>query len=328
MSVSARFSLAVIAFVLISGHFTDSASAARLSQAKSFTFLLQADKWAPNPQAAASRLASLNRDIIVIDYSFDGSDARKWTPAQIKQMKMSPSGKTRPVIAYISIGEAENYRHYWKSHWDPDNDGKPARSAPNFLLTLNPNWSGNYKVKFWNSQWQSIVRNNLKTIQSQGFDGIYLDIVDAFEFFEFAPDTGKWHDHKVNPETGNTYRTDMIHWVQSIARFTRSTHPDFLIIPQNALQLLESPHYRNIISAVGSEDLWTNGSSIQPIDARKFKSSLLTHAQNHHIPILLIEYCQDSPMQAVAIKMSRQLGASLLFTDRALKTSGKAVIFD
>ncbi|HEC89701.1 MAG TPA: hypothetical protein ENI44_03860, partial [Thermoplasmatales archaeon] len=52
----------------------------------------------------------------------------------------------------------------------------------------NPNWPGCYKVKYWYPEWQSIIYGNndsyLKKILDAGFDGVYLDVIDAFEYFE------------------------------------------------------------------------------------------------------------------------------------------------
>jgi cysteinyl-tRNA synthetase len=52
----------------------------------------------------------------------------------------------------------------------------------------NPEWEGNYKVKYWEKEWQDIIFGNedsyLQKILDAGFDGVYLDIIDAFEYFE------------------------------------------------------------------------------------------------------------------------------------------------
>jgi len=49
-------------------------------------------------------------DLVVIDYSADGSAAGEFTAAQIAALKHSPGGE-KIVLAYMSIGEAENYRY-------------------------------------------------------------------------------------------------------------------------------------------------------------------------------------------------------------------------
>ena len=56
------------------------------------------------------------------------------------------------------------------------------------MAAENPDWPGNYKVKYWNEEWQGLIYKNqdsyLNKIMAAGFDGVYLDIIDAFEYFE------------------------------------------------------------------------------------------------------------------------------------------------
>lgn len=56
------------------------------------------------------------------------------------------------------------------------------------MAAENPDWPGNYKVKYWNEDWQKLIYKNndsyLNKISTAGFDGVYLDIIDAFEYFE------------------------------------------------------------------------------------------------------------------------------------------------
>ena len=84
------------------------------------------------------------------------------------------------IVAYMSIGEAEDYRYYWKPSWKINN--------PSFIVSSNPSWPGNYKVQYWDSTWQSIIFGNddsyTKKILSAGFDGVYLDIIDGYSYFE------------------------------------------------------------------------------------------------------------------------------------------------
>jgi len=43
-------------------------------------------------------------------------------------------------------------------------------------------------VKYWDKEWQQIIYGTpgayLDRILKAGFDGVYLDLVDAFEYFE------------------------------------------------------------------------------------------------------------------------------------------------
>ena len=58
----------------------------------------------------------------------------------------------------------------------------------NFRFSENPAWRGNYKVRYWDAGWRAILFGSpgsyLDQIISRGFDGVYLDIIDAFEYFE------------------------------------------------------------------------------------------------------------------------------------------------
>jgi cysteinyl-tRNA synthetase, unknown class len=120
-------------------------------------------------------LAESGFDLIVMDYEdFDGP----YTPAEISTLKQK-SGAI--LLAYISIGEAEDYRFYWDPDWDK------KRNQPDWIEGENPDWKGNYLVRFWVDQWQQIIfgtdSSYLDKIISQGFDGVYLDKIDSYEDF-------------------------------------------------------------------------------------------------------------------------------------------------
>lgn len=48
-------------------------------------------------------------DLVIMDYSREGSDEEKFTADEISALKDSPGGQKR-LLSYMSIGEAENYR--------------------------------------------------------------------------------------------------------------------------------------------------------------------------------------------------------------------------
>ena len=72
-------------------------------------------------------------ELMVMDYSADGSNDGKFTREDILQIRNS--GKK--AICYISIGEAEDYRYYWDSNWDSDGNGEPDPGAPAWLGSVN-----------------------------------------------------------------------------------------------------------------------------------------------------------------------------------------------
>ena len=50
---------------------------------------------------------------IIIDYSQDSRDAGRYARQALEGLR-KPGGK---VLGYLSIGEAESYRFYWKPEW-------------------------------------------------------------------------------------------------------------------------------------------------------------------------------------------------------------------
>ncbi|UCB46234.1 MAG: endo alpha-1,4 polygalactosaminidase [Spirochaetota bacterium] len=147
-----------------------------LSDAQNFLYLLDPGSFESKGRYL-SALKATDYDVIIMD-AFFGDDII--ISSDVASLKKKPGGSARLVIAYMSIGEAEDYRYYWKSSW--------AKKPPSWLEEENPDWLGNYKVRYWNPEWQAIVFGRsdayLDRIVSAGFDGVYLDIIDAFEYFE------------------------------------------------------------------------------------------------------------------------------------------------
>lgn len=315
-----------IVIVLISIAFGNSNLFAQHDDAKdsfnpdSMAYVLQAEGLGDR-NTAVEKLAGCDRDLVVIDYAFFGDEQSRWSREEVDRIRAGKPG--RNVLAYLSIGEAGTYRFYWKETWDADNDGKPDADAPAWLLNANPDWPDNFKVHYWDREWQQNVIQHLDEIIEQGFDGVYLDIVDAFEFFEHDVEKDQWIDHRPNPQTNNTYRQDMTSWVTRIASHARQSKPNFLVVPQNGVQLLESDDYRQIISAVGVEDLFTNGNRKQKRDEVKYRMQFIAHAVQAQKPVFLIEYGKKATARQHSIANASEAKLKLLLTDRPLKTLGE-----
>ena len=165
----------------------------KLTDAKNFLFLLNAENYMKGDSCGKNVVSALQKtdyDILIIDPFIDAAAGITYSFSQIDSLKKKASGGKRLVIAYLSIGEAEAYRDYWKTSWVTSN-GILTKQAPFWLCELNLDWAGenpqlegNYKVKYWDFEWQKIVFDYLEKIVAAGFDGVYLDIIDAFEYFE------------------------------------------------------------------------------------------------------------------------------------------------
>ncbi|KGO86595.1 hypothetical protein Q765_10245 [Flavobacterium rivuli WB 3.3-2 = DSM 21788] len=147
-----------------------------LSQAKNFLYLINPEGYATKA-AFINAVTATNYDAVIMDLFLENE---QFTAAEIAQLRNKANGGKRLVICYMSIGEAEDYRYYWQDGW--------ANNRPDWIAAENPDWPGNYKVKYWNDEWQGIIYKNtdsyLSKITTAGFDGVYLDIIDAFEYFE------------------------------------------------------------------------------------------------------------------------------------------------
>lgn len=291
-------------------------------QPKSMAYVLQADRLADNRAEVVQKLAACGRDVVVLDANYNTGDGGNWTRQELQTIRSGQEG--RRVVAYVSIGEAEDYRSYWQKSWDANKDGRPDAAAPKFLNIENPDWKGNYRVRYWQAEWQQIMLPAVDRVVAQGFDGIYLDIVDAFEFYECDPVTKEWQDHKKNPETGRTYLQDMIRWVSAIAKRARDKNAAFLVIPQNASTLLDDADYRQMISGIGVEDLFVDGKKLRSEKAMSYVTGFLDKLRADNKPVLVIDYPRSTAVREGAFGPASQKGYTLLLTDRELTTLGES----
>ncbi|MCD4817502.1 MAG: endo alpha-1,4 polygalactosaminidase [Candidatus Cloacimonetes bacterium] len=173
--VASERDLNVIPFYPIIPYNNNAININSLANSKNFLYLINSDNFT-SKQDFINTVSNTNYDVIIMDMFFNDEE---FTSAEIGQLKQKEIG-TRLVISYMSIGEAENYRYYWQTDWEND--------KPDWLGTENPDWEGNFKVQYWDSDWQDIIYGNddsyLRKILDAGFDGVYLDIIDAFEYYE------------------------------------------------------------------------------------------------------------------------------------------------
>ncbi|MBN2289690.1 MAG: endo alpha-1,4 polygalactosaminidase [Candidatus Glassbacteria bacterium] len=148
-----------------------------LEEAKNFLYLLNPGAYITR-QSFIESISGTDFDVVITDLFYEGTD--ELTPGEVASLKVKANGGSRLVIAYMSIGEAEDYRYYWQEGWEA--------APPSWLAEENPDWPGNFKVRYWDEDWKEIIFGNpgsyLQKIIDTGFDGVYLDIIDAFEFFE------------------------------------------------------------------------------------------------------------------------------------------------
>jgi cysteinyl-tRNA synthetase len=214
--------------------------AMQLSGVKSWLLLLNNDL---KPEIVA-RIAGSDHDMVVVDYLPSQQHLTAYPMAQtIAQLKRKPDGARRLVIAYLNIGQAEDYRTYWRKDWKIGN--------PVWILSSDPDgWDGNFPVAYWRKGWQDIVAGEqglLSAIIAAGFDGIYMDWIGGFEDEAVKAVAAR---EGVDPAAA------MIDWVAQIRASAHAVNPEFYLIGQNATPLFSNPRYLDALDGVAHESIW------------------------------------------------------------------------
>ncbi|ADI31399.1 MJ1477/TM1410 family putative glycoside hydrolase [Staphylothermus hellenicus] len=253
------------------------------SESERKSYGLKVRNWAIQLQGADPReIASSGFELVVIDYSRDGSEQGKYTPEEIQKMKNSGV----IPIAYLSIGKAEDYRFYWKREW--------YTNPPKWLGREDPEWKGSYAVKYWSEEWKTILHTYLDKIIEQGFHGVFLDGVDEFEHWS-DPNNGE--DVYLSEDEAARRMIDLI---LDIANYCRSrVNGEFYIIPLNGERILKYDNGTliNIVSGWAAESLFYNGTKQWSSEdwnwIRENRLPYLDFVLSKGKPVFSIDYVDD-----------------------------------
>jgi cysteinyl-tRNA synthetase len=184
-------------------------------------------------RADPERIGETAFDLVVVSIAAAGT-----SPEVIPALKDSPSGP-KIVLCYMSIGQSENYRWYWQSEWE--------QHPPSWLDEPDGVWAGDHWVRYWDPEWQQIIygtpESYLDQIIALGFDGVYLDRVDAYWYYQ---DQGR-----------ATAAREMVDFILDFAAYARKKHPGFGVFPQNSEELgTLFPEFMEAMSGIGVEDLY------------------------------------------------------------------------
>jgi len=218
---------------------------------------------------AVCALADSRYDMLVLEPTrtdWSSGDRLFDTRGMVETLKATADGRSRLVIAYIDIGEAEDWRWYWDwpGEWEL---GEPRPDTwPSYILAHDPDgWGGNFPVAYWDERWKDIIiygqnqdsapygdyTSALDEVIRDGFDGVYLDWVEGYE------------DPAVIAEAqrqGRDPAAEMIGFIAEIRDYARSRDPDFIVIQQNAAALSQGrPELFSIIDAIAQESIWYGG---------------------------------------------------------------------
>lgn len=146
-----------------------------LSQVRNYLYLINTSKFSSR-ENLLEELSKTNFDLITIDLFHYAN--KPYTPAELERLKTKANGGKRLVIAYVNIGAAEKWRYYWRPLWE--------LGDPKWIAKPYEGYDGEFWVQYWSPEWQSIIFGNdtsyIKRIVDAGFDGAFLDNVEAYYF--------------------------------------------------------------------------------------------------------------------------------------------------
>jgi uncharacterized protein (TIGR01370 family) len=226
---------------------------------------------------AVNKIVNSKYDMVVIDptvtwdYEFDAKDMVN----RIKASKASDGVHRKLVIAYIDIGEAEEWRWYWDGQTTYEEKGLCKNSYVNniqtwapFVVACDPDgWAGNYPVAFWDEEWKDIViygtslgshlglyfDSMLDEVIQDGFDGVYLDWVEAWEMTAVQ--------NRAQNE-GKDPGQEMLNFIKQMRNYGKQYNPDFIVIQQNSSELINevgANALKNAVDAIAQEGVWWDG---------------------------------------------------------------------
>lgn len=262
-------------------------------------------------------LAASSFDLIVTDFSRDGSLANMFTTAEIAAISDGPGGRT-VVASYISIGEASEFREHWKPAWTDNGlaSGSLTALAPSWLGPINPEWPESRKVRFWDSDWQDEIFNAAGTgwldhIVAQGFDAAYLDIVEAYYFWGEEVDAADRLPG--DPANSQEAAARMVDFIVAMTAHARQTNPDFFVIPQNGAFILDDmgddaarrSAYLDAVGAIGVEDVYFGGdqdenNAFNPDEERI--SVLQQDFLDNDIPVFAVDYVNQHALVSAFVQ--------------------------
>jgi len=248
--------------------------------------------------ADPDRIGKSAFDLAVVTLATAGN-----SPDVIPALKNSP-GRPKIILCYMSIGQSETYRWYWDPAWETD--------PPSWLDVPDEVWAGDHWVHYWDPDWQEIIYGQpdsyLDQILALGFDGVYLDRVDAYWYYE---DQGR-----------ETAAQEMVDFILDFTAYARQEHPGFGVFPQNAEELgLRFPEFLEAMTGIGVEDLYygyPRDHEPSPADWTAERESILDQWVAAGKLVLTIDYTARPEQISDAYFRAHARGYVPYVTDRSL----------
>lgn len=184
------------------------------------------------------------------------------------------------LLAYINAGYAEEWRSYWPEIANASWVHEPAE------------YEGEYYIEYWNPQWRDILEGVAHSYLQAGFEGVYLDNVDAAEIID-----------QINPQWAagvDTYQ-EMVNLVCNVSGYVKSLSPQYKVYINigGAYYLLYDEALLSCIDGVLREELWTIWTGVNqtaPQDPQEIQDALdaLQHAHAMGKAIMIADPARTS----------------------------------
>lgn len=203
-------------------------------------------------------------------------------------------------IAYLSVGEAEEFRSYW-----------PTIKDSKWVLGPNKDWPGDYLVDPRSPEWTNLLLGTvIPEIVQQGFQGIMMDTLDTV-------DTLADND----PANAKAYQQAMIDLVFAI----QAKFPQLLLISNNGFTILNE--IAPALAGLLVEDLFwmpnfeKGGYESTPYQWTRDKIAILTPLMDaYYLPVFDLEYLDQSNKKQIKKikKNAKRLGYKPYFAEKEL----------
>lgn len=144
-----------------------------ITGARNWMPLLRADRFG-NKATWLMAMERTNHDVMLIDVAHRGSDPL--TKDEVKRLRFKELGSPRLMLAVLPVGKAYDWRWYWKKGWEAGN--------PSFLFAPDGDDPGSFVTDLADPQWRELLGKYLVGIMDLGFDGVVLDDLDTYLWYE------------------------------------------------------------------------------------------------------------------------------------------------
>jgi len=234
------------------------------------------------------KLEDVEKWAIVLDYDKENHPIDKETLRSFDMVVLDPDNhpdittlrKNHLILlAYISVGEAENYRGYWDKIMD-----KP------WVLEENPDWEGNFFVDVREPAWRQIlIEEVIPKIVEQGFQGLFLDTLDTAVYLEEK--SPKKYDGSLEA-------------MASLVGDIHQAFPKLMQLSNNGFEILEkiAPYLSGLIVEDINMmiDFENNGYKPVPSQDREYKIGILKPLMdNYGLSVFNIDYVSQADRKLI-----------------------------